>query len=151
MELSVERRDSPEATCPLCREQVQADDRLTCACGVEYHRECHAELGRCVTLGCEGAPAPAEGTRPPASATPPAAHQAPRALDAQEAQEALGGALGPLLVAIGSLPLMIGVAVASSSGGDIVTGGVIGLAVGGALMIGVMALVTSSGPPRNPP
>jgi hypothetical protein len=56
VDLTIERRDSSEATCPLCREQVGADHRLSCACGVEYHPECRAELAGCVTLGCEAAP-----------------------------------------------------------------------------------------------
>lgn len=40
--------------CPYCRDPVSdARDAATCpGCGVRLHRECHAQLVRCTTVGC---------------------------------------------------------------------------------------------------
>tara|TARA_R110002072_G_scaffold22373_4_gene77998 strand:- start:1145 stop:1585 length:441 start_codon:yes stop_codon:yes gene_type:complete len=44
--------------CPLCREDLGTEEETyerCSACGTAYHHACHAELGGCSTLGCEGA------------------------------------------------------------------------------------------------
>jgi Prokaryotic RING finger family 1 len=44
---------SSGASCPLCREELGELGRYSCpSCQTPYHRECHAELGGCATLGC---------------------------------------------------------------------------------------------------
>ncbi len=47
------RGDAAPGQCPYCRDPVPDDDVAACTgCGVRLHRECHAQLQRCPTVGC---------------------------------------------------------------------------------------------------
>lgn len=47
------RGDAGPGQCPYCRDPIDGDDVAACTgCGVRLHRDCHAQLLRCVTVGC---------------------------------------------------------------------------------------------------
>ncbi|RMG16357.1 MAG: hypothetical protein D6731_06415 [Planctomycetota bacterium] len=68
MEIEIRGRSAGVDLCPYCREVLdEGATTWSCGgCGARLHPECHAELGRCPTLGC------AEAAREPEQRPPPA-------------------------------------------------------------------------------